>query len=276
MIYSTLITSLELAEHLGDDDWVLVDCRFSLGDPQRGRKEYLEGHIPGAAYVHLNEDLSGEIIPGETGRHPLPSIDEMASRFGSWGIADGVQVVAYDDAGGSIAARLWWMLQYLGHDDVAVLDGGWQRWRGMDLPTRAGHEENVPRSFTPRPRPEWVVDADRVEVLRAKSSWRLVDARDAERYRGEVEPIDPVAGHIPGALSAPFKENLTESGLFRKPEDLRKRFKSVVGDTPADHIISYCGSGVTAAHNALAMAHAGIGHPRLYVGSWSDWITRSR
>ncbi len=272
MIYWTLISCLELAEHLGEDDWVLVDCRFSLGLPERGRNDYSASHIPNAVYAHLNDDLSGEIISGKTGRHPLPTIEEMTSRFGAWGIGDGVQVVAYDDAGGSIAARLWWMLQYLGHDAVAVLDGGWPRWVRMDLPTRSGPERNAPRPFTARPRADWVVDAEVIDALRTEPSWRLVDARAAERYRGEVEPIDPVAGHIPGAVSAPFHENLNDDGVFREPDELRRRFKGVIGDAPADHVISYCGSGVTAAHNVLAMVHAGIGHARLYPGSWSEWI----
>ena len=271
-MYTTLISCLELADHLGDDTFVVVDCRFSLAEPDRGREDYTRSHIPGAVYAHLNDDLSGEIIPGKTGRHPMPPVDEMAERFGAWGLADGVQVVAYDDAGGSIAARLWWMLQYLSHDAVAVLDGGWPRWVASDLPTRSGTESRPPRRFTPRPRTEWIADAATVEAIRTRDSWKLVDARDAERYRGEVEPIDPVAGHIPGAVSAPFKENLNADGYFREPGELRQRFAEVVGDTPADHVISYCGSGVTAAHNLLAMAYAGLGHGRLYPGSWSEWI----
>lgn len=272
MMYSTLIACRELGNGLEEENCVIVDCRFSLDDPARGRKDYLEAHIPGAVYAHLNEDLSGEIIPGTTGRHPLPTIDDMADLFGSMGITDGVQVVAYDDAGGGIAARLWWMLQYMGHDAVAVLDGGWPKWLEHGLPTRSGREERTAATFMPRPRPGWIVDADAVDALRTRSDWRLVDARDAERYRGEVEPIDPVAGHIPGAISAPFKENLNQQGIFREPEALKRRFKSIIGDTPADHVVSYCGSGVTAAHNLLAMAHAGLGHARLYPGSWSEWI----
>ena len=271
-MYSTLISCLELADHVGDDDFVVVDCRFSLDDPERGRADYERSHIPGAVYAHLNDDLSGEIIEGKTGRHPLPPVGEMADRFGAWGISEGVQVVAYDDSGGGVAARLWWMLQYLSHDAVAVLDGGWPRWLASDLPTRTGTESRRARRFTPRPRTEWIIDAETVEAIRNRDTWKLVDARDAERYRGEVEPIDPIAGHIPGALSAPFKENLNGDGYFREPEELRQRFEKVIGDTPADRVVSYCGSGVTAAHNLLAMAHAGLGHGRLYPGSWSEWI----
>lgn len=272
MMHTTLISCLELADDLDQDDVVVVDCRFSLGDPERGRADYAQSHIPGAVYAHLDEDLSGEIIPGKTGRHPLPPVGEMADRFGAWGIGEGVQVVAYDDAGGGIAARLWWMLRYLGHDAAAVLDGGWPRWVASELPTRAGTENRPPRRFTPRPRTDWVVDAEIVDAIRERGGWVLVDAREAERYRGEFEPIDPVAGHIPGAVSAPFKENLNADGYFREPEVLRQRFEKIIGRTPADHVVSYCGSGVTAAHNLLAMAHAGLGHGRLYPGSWSEWI----
>ncbi len=275
MIYSTLISALELAGRLSDDDWVVVDCRFSLDDPQRGRRDYLNGHIPRAVYAHLDEDLSGTIIAGQSGRHPLPTVDEMTETFSSMGIAEGIQVVAYDDAGGAIASRLWWMLHYLGHDAAAVLDGGWKRWMHAELPTRSGREANMRRAFSPRPRDEWIVSADEVEDLRTRPEWRLIDARKADRYRGEAEPIDPVAGHIPGAISAPFEGNLDYEGLFLKPEKLRERFEDLVGDTPASRVVSYCGSGVTAAHNLLALAHAALGHGRLYPGSWSEWITNT-
>ena len=273
MIYSTLISTLELAERLADAAWVVVDSRFSLNDSGRGRRDYLDAHIRGAVYAHLDDDLSGRTAAGETGRHPLPTIDEMAETFSSMGITDDVQVVVYDDAGGGIAARLWWMLHFLGHDAVAVLDGGWPRWLGGGLPTRSGEESNPGRVFSARPREELIVDASEVDDLRTRADWRIIDAREGERYRGEVEPIDPVAGHIPGALSAPFAQNLDRDGLFLKPEKLRRRFEEVVGATPADRVVSYCGSGVTATHNVLAMAHAGLGYGRLYPGSWSEWIT---
>lgn len=273
MIYSTLISTLELAERLADTAWVVVDSRFSLNDPDRGRRDYLDAHIPGAVYAHLDDDLSGHIVPGETGRHPLPSVDEMAETISLMGITDDVQVVVYDDAGGGIAARLWWMLHFLGHDAAAVLNGGWPRWLGAGLPTRSGEESNPRRVFSARPREELIVGASEVEDLRTRTDWRIIDAREGERYRGEVEPIDPVAGHIPGALSAPFAQNLDGDGLFLQPEKLRRRFEEVVGATPADRVVSYCGSGVTATHNLLAMAHAGLGYGRLYPGSWSEWIT---
>lgn len=272
MGHTSLIPTGDLAHHLDDPHWVIVDCRFSLDDTKRGRKEYLAAHIPRAVYAHLDEDLSAPVIAGETSRHPLPSTDEMAERFGRMGIGDGTQVVAYDDAGGAIAARLWWMLQYLGHDAAAVLDGGWPAWIAENRPVHEGAERNEPQTLTAKPREHLIVDAEDVERIRHDPAWRLLDARDAARYRGEVEPIDPVSGHIPGALSAPFKENLSDDGRFRSQEELRARFRGILGDTPSDRVATHCGSGVTAAHNILAMRHAGLGDAKLYAGSWSEWI----
>ncbi len=273
MAYTSLISTGDLHRYVGENDWVIVDCRFSLHSTERGRKNYHEAHIPGAVYAHLDEDLSGPVLPGETGRHPLPSLDAMARRFGGWGISDEVQVVAYDDAGGAIAARLWWMLQYAGHDAAAVLDGGWPAWRREGLPVRRGVERNEPRTFVPKPREHLVVGTPDVDRLRKNPDWKILDARDSERYRGEIEPIDRVAGHIPGALSVPFKENLTDDGAFRSQDELRKRFRAVLGSTSTEHVVHHCGSGVTACHNVLAMRHAGLGDAKLYPGSWSEWIT---
>ncbi len=276
MAFTTLIDPETLQAHLEDPDWVVVDCRFSLSDPAYGRRAYQEAHIPGAVYAHLDEDLSGPIVPGRTGRHPLPDPDRLARKLSAWGIDNRTQVVAYDDAGGAFAARLWWLLGWLGHDAVAVLDGGWPRWVREGRPVRGGIETRPPRTFVPHLRPEQVATAD--EVLRHlhDPAWRLLDARAPERYRGELEPIDPVAGHIPGAVNAPFAENLTPEGTFRPPEQLRQRFEALLGDVPPERVICYCGSGVTAAHNLLAMAHAGLPGARLYAGSWSEWITDPR
>lgn len=273
MMYRTLIAISDLAAHLDDPDWVVVDCRFSLLDPGRGRKEYLRAHVPGAVYAHLDDELSGPILHGVTGRHPLPSPAAVAERFGNWGITDGVQVTAYDDAGGGIAARLWWMLRFLGHDAAAVLDGGWPAWDAEGRPTAAGAESQPRRTFTPRVRENWTVDAEQVDALRVDPAWKLLDAREAIRFRGEEEPIDPVAGHIPGALSVPFLDNLEESGRFRSRDALRSRFDEIIGTTPPKRVVSHCGSGVTACHNILAMEHAGLPGGRLYPGSWSEWIT---
>jgi thiosulfate/3-mercaptopyruvate sulfurtransferase len=273
MPFTTLIRTAEYASHLGEPNWAIIDCRFTLGDNKRGRRDYEQAHIPGAVYADLERDLSGPIIPGVTGRHPLPDVDVFARTLGKWGIDSSVQVVAYDDSGGMMAARLWWMLRWLGHTSVAVLDGGWPRWQGDGRPVRDGTETRAPRHFAARPRPELLTDAAEVAALGAASAARLIDARGAERYRGEVEPIDTRAGHIPGAVCAPYAENLQPDGTFLPAAELRARFITVLGDVPATNAIFYCGSGVSAAHNLLAVAHAGLGDARLYAGSWSDWIT---
>ena len=273
MVYTTLISSAELNQHLGQPDWAVVDCRFSLADPARGRLAYEQAHIPGAIYAHLDEDLSGPIIPGQTGRHPLPAVDFVAQTLSRWGIDANVQVVAYDDSSGSIAARLWWLLRWLGHEAVAVLDGGWPRWQSEGYPVRSGVESRAGRIFTPQPQPHLLASAAEVLAVRNDPAYRLLDARSADRFRGENETLDPVAGHIPGAVSAPFADNLAPDGRFRSPEELQTRFQSLLGDVPPEQTIVYCGSGVTAAHNLLALVHAGRRDARLYAGSWSEWIT---
>lgn len=271
-MYTTLIPADVLEQHLADPDWVVADCRFNLADTEAGRRAYRNGHIPGAVYAHLDESLSGPIIPGKTGRHPLPNPDVAALRFERWGIGADVQVVAYDDAGGMIAARLWWMLRWLGHDAVAVLDGGWPGWVGEGRPLETAIPEPRPRAFIPHPRPEYMVDVRQLEKIRSQAEYKLVDSRDPERYRGEVEPIDPVAGHIPGALNLPNAEAVNEKGLFLSEAALQKRFRQVLGETDAGHTVFYCGSGVSACRNILAYKHAGLGDAKLYPGSWSEWI----
>jgi thiosulfate/3-mercaptopyruvate sulfurtransferase len=259
--FTTLVAPEDVAPHVDDPDWAIVDCRFWLDATQRGRVDYVAGHVPGAVYAHLDEDLSGPVMPGRTGRHPLPATERFAATLSRWGIDASVQVVAYDAAGGAIAARLWWMLRWLGHERVALLDGGWPRWQREGLPARTGTESRVGRTFSPRPRPALAVDA------------AAVDARGSERFRGEREPIDPVAGHIPGAVSAPFAGNLRDDGSFLSPGALRARYDALLSGVPAERVAVYCGSGVTAAHAVLALAHAGLGAARLYPGSWSEWIT---
>ncbi|MCS6844554.1 MAG: sulfurtransferase [Caldilineales bacterium] len=271
-MHTTLVSPEQLAAHLDDPAWAVVDCRFSLQDTERGRQAYLAGHIPGAVYAHLDEDLSGPVVPGRTGRHPLPDPAHFVARLERWGVGDATQVVAYDDAGGAFAARLWWMLRWIGHEAAAVLDGGWQAWLAAGLPTRSGAEARPPARLTPRLRPELAVTAAEVDARRGNPAWRVLDARGADRFRGENETIDPVAGHIPGARSAPYADNLTPDGRFRDVESLRLRYQALLGDVAADRAICYCGSGVTAAHNLLAMLHAGLGEGRLYPGSWSEWI----
>jgi len=273
VIHSTLIDPEVLATRLADPGWAVVDCRFTLTDPARGERDYLAAHIPGAVYAHLDRDLAGPVVPGRTGRHPLPDVAAFAGTLGRWGIGPGVQVVAYDDAGGAIAARLWWLLRWLGHGAAAVLDGGWQAWAAAGRPARSGREARPARVFAPAPRPDLVAGAAAVERLRARPDGRLLDARAADRFRGENETIDPVPGHIPGARSVPFAANLGPDGRFKSPADLRARFEGALAGAPPDQAVVYCGSGVTAAHDLLAMAHAGLGMAKLYAGSWSEWIT---
>lgn len=274
MIYTTLISATELANHLAEPGWVIVDCRFSLAEPEKGRSDYLNYHIPGAVYAHLDHDLSAPVVKGVTGRHPLPSVESARETFSHLGIGTGTQVVAYDDAGGALAAaRLWWMLRWLGHPEAAVLNGGWQAWLAERRLVRGGGEQNPRREFEPRPQPGMLFSAEQVNQVRLDPAYRVFDSRAADRYRGENETIDPVAGHIPGAISAPYALNLQNDGRFRSKENLRRRFSRLTGEVAAEKCVFYCGSGVTAAHNVLAMEYAGLGTAKLYGGSWSEWIT---
>lgn len=263
MSYTTVIDAEDLV--LNDDGWAILDTRFYLPEPDRGEAEYLEAHIPGAVYAHLDRDLSGPVT-GTNGRHPLPSIEQMVDRLSQWGIDENVQVVVYDTASGQIAARLWWMLRYLGHDAVTVLDGGLDAY-GSEL--RGGREERKRRTFTPRIRDDMRIDVETLAEHRQQHL--LIDARAGERFRGEKEPLDPVAGHIPGARNLPSAANLDPEGRFLSPEALRARFEAEIGATNPRDVVSYCGSGVTACHNLLAMEVAGIRGARLYPGSWSEW-----
>lgn len=272
MTYQTMIDCEALERGLAQG-WRIVDCRFSLADTERGRRAYLESHIPGAVYAHLDEDLSGPIVKGLTGRHPWPSVQAATALFSSWGIDAQTQVVAYDDAGGAIAARLWWMLRWLGHDPVAVLDGGFPAWQAAGLPVVSGVQmPEAPKAFQPHPRPEMIADSNRVDAIRQDPEYVLIDARGEKRFTGEEEPIDPVAGHIPGAKSLPFPGNLDASGFFLPAPNLATRFKKILDGRPPGKAVIYCGSGVTATHNLLAMRHVGLGDGCLYTESWSGWI----
>lgn len=276
MTYTTLISARELARAIPNPDWVIVDCRFDLRDTGAGRQRYLAAHIPGAVYAHLDQDLSGAIIPGATGRHPLPDMAVCTETFSRWGIDKTTQVIAYDDAGGAYAGRLWWMLRWLGHDRVAVLDGGWQYWQAEGLPSAAGKEERPRRTFIPQERTDMQADTDEILANLDNGQILFCDARDEARFRGDVTGLDPIGGHIPGAVCVPYTENLDATGRFLSPEELRTRYEEIVGhpDTmePVEDVVFYCGSGVTAAHNILAMVHGGLAEARLYVGSWSEWI----
>lgn len=269
-LISPLISAPDLHEILHDEDVGIVDCRFSLDDTQRGERDWGDSRIPGARYAHLDRDLSAPISEGQQGRHPLPDAKTIAAMRNAWGFSADTLIVCYDDAGGAFASRLWWMLRWIGHDAVCVLDGGWPAWMQGGYPTASG-----PPSFAAGPAMESQAVSDHDEWIAQpsdllESGIQPVDARAPERFDGQVEPIDPVAGHIPGALNLPWQENLDADGRFLPPDALRERWLSVGG---TEHAIAYCGSGVTACHNILAAAVAGLPLPRLYPPSWSGWIS---
>jgi thiosulfate/3-mercaptopyruvate sulfurtransferase len=267
---TTLIDTGTLADRLLDPALLILDCRFDLADVTAGQRQYAAAHIPDAGYVSLDRDLSGE-KNGHNGRHPQPDPASLAETFGRLGIDGDVQVVAYDQDTGMYASRLWWLLRWLGHEAVAVLDGGFAKWQAEHRPLRSGIETSSPRRFTGTPRAGWVADVGEVERVITTGDGLLVDARAPERYRGDSETLDRAAGHIPGAANHFFKWNLSDDGTFRTPGEIRERLRRSIGDVPAEQIICYCGSGVTACHNLLAFEHAGLGGSRLYVGSWSEW-----
>ncbi len=272
MSYTTLISTADLAAHLENPNWVVIDCRFRLDDAAAGRQAYLAAHIPGAQYAHLNEDLSGPSVPGKTGRHPLPAVAAFAQTVSAWGIDEQTQVVVYDDASGMMAGRLWWMLRWLGHGNAAVLDGDFRAWQQEGRLTRSGAESREPRTFTPRPRTDLQASVDEVAATVTSGQYKLFDARAESRYRGEPNPMDPVAGHIPGAKSAFYAHNLGADGKFLSPEALRARYDKLLDGADPSECIFYCGSGVSVHHDLLALELAGLGGARVYIGSWSEWI----
>lgn len=274
-MHKTLVDCHTLALHLHDPDWVVVDCRFTLTDTSAGRRAYEAGHIPGARYAHLDNDLSGPKTPA-SGRHPLPDPDKLAAQLGAWGIGPGKQVVACDDSFGAMASRLWWLLRWLGHDTAALLDGGLPRWQREGHPMTKDLPTVQPATFVPRLRGNMLVDADFVARAVKDDSWLVLDARSEERFNGEIEPLDPVAGHIPGAVNLPFEDNLHVSGRFSSPDELRELYLGQMRKVPPGRVVQMCGSGVTACHNIFAMEHAGLRGARLYAGSWSEWITDPR
>ena len=265
-----LVTASWLAARAADPAVVIVDCRFELTDPGAGRDAYERAHIPRAVHLDLERDLSGPKA-AHGGRHPLPPISRFSETLGRAGIDERVEVVAYDAQQGCMAARLWWMLRYLGHDRVRVLDGGWPAWQSGGFPTTSDIAPVTPRTFVPRPRDRYLVDVEGVRRRLGRAGTSLVDSRAAERYRGEVEPLDPVAGHIPGAVNLPWTDNQDGAGALRPPEDLRRRFAGLGGERV--ETIVYCGSGVTACANLLAMEEAGLSNTVLYLGGWSDWCS---
>ena len=270
MAFRTLISTAVLASHVDDPAFAIVDCRAKLDDLEWGAREHARSHIPGAVHADLTHDLSGP-KHGTNGRHPLPDPQALAHFFGRMGIASGVQVVAYDQENGMFASRLWWLLRWLGHDAVAVLDGGFKQWTAEQRAVESGAVARAARTFDGSAHAGMAVDAASIAARLGAGGPRLVDARAPERYRGDTEPIDKVGGHIPGARNHFFQWNLDEQGLFRTPEALRAKIAETIGDVPADQIVCYCGSGVTACHNLLALEHAGLPGAKLYAGSWSEW-----
>lgn len=271
MHLTTIIGAAELKQLLLEPRTIVFDVRFSLSDTEYGRRAYAEAHVPGAYYLHLDEDLSGPVT-SHSGRHPLPAIDDFEERMRRYGVAHDSQVIVYDDASGMFAGRGWWLLKWLGHEHVAVLDGGWQAWTAAD----GSRETTTPQlpplgDFTARPRAELLMQVEQVQAGLAQQTIALYDARAPERYRGDTEPIDKVAGHIPGAMNLPFANNLDAQGRFKSSEELARIHARATSD--GKRVVHMCGSGVTACHNVLAAAIAGLPLPTLYAGSWSEWIT---
>lgn len=272
--FTTLITADELQKHLLDHDWCVVDCRHDLLDPGYGRRVYAEGHIPGAQFASIDDDLSGP-KNGRNGRHPLPDRDELARRFGAWGIGNHTQIVAYDAHGGQYAGRLWWLARWLGHVRVAVLDGGYQAWMQHTNWSSAEPPDRPATKFVAGEPLVNTVDAQQLQLALkrgANAPVLLVDVRAPERFRGEQEPIDPVAGHIPGAVNRFWQMNLGPDGRFKAPEVLRAELSALLGRRRPDAVVAQCGSGVTGCHLLLAMEVAGMPGAALYPGSWSEWI----
>jgi thiosulfate/3-mercaptopyruvate sulfurtransferase len=270
-MHTTLVSVGELAANLSNAHWLVVDCRFDLAQPAAGEAAYRVSHVPGASYAHLDRDLSSPIT-AQTGRHPLPDPERFAATLSGWGVTPDTQVIAYDADNGMYASRLWWLLRWVGHRAVAVLDGGFKAWTTAQLPTSTEIPARPPSRFEARPNRDLWVDAEQVQARVQQRDWRLLDARAPERFAGKVEPLDSVAGHVPGARNHPFATNLAADGRFGAPEELRRRYEQSQAGVADDHTIVMCGSGVTACHSLLAMEVAGKPGARLYAGSWSEWI----
>jgi len=269
----TLVSAAELASHLADPGWRTFDCRHDLVKTALGAEGYANGHIAGAVFAHLDRDLSAP-RSGSNGRHPLPEPERFAAWLGKQGLRASDQVVCYDAGGGTMAARLWWLLRWIGHPSAAVLDGGYARWIAERHPVTKDVQRFAATTYRPATRPELALDATR--VARERAQLVLVDARAPARFRGETEPIDPVAGRIPGARNRFCNENLAADGGFKEPAALRAEFGTLLHGRAPSEVVHYCGSGVAACHNALAMEVAGLPGSRVYPGSWSEWIADPR
>ena len=275
MSFTTLISASALAAHRNDPNWIICDCRHDLADYEAGRRAYAQAHLPGARFLHLDEDLSGPKT-GANGRHPLPHPITFTLRLAALGIDNSKQVVAYDASGGVYASRLWWMLRWVGHSNVAVLDGGIDAWSKAKLPLNAELPAIKPLRYNPNPNPQLAVSANDIVTQAVNPGARalhIIDARSADRFRGENETLDPVAGHIPGAANRFFKNNLADDGCFKSAQALQQEFTAVLNAHAPAKVVHQCGSGVTACHNLLAMEIAGLNGSRLYPGSWSEWVS---
>ncbi len=275
-MYTTLIEPAALAARGAEPDWAVVDCRFDLARPAWGEQAFCAGHIPPALYAHLDRDLSGPVTP-HSGRHPLPSVAALRTTFSGWGIDAQVQVIAYDQNNGMFAARLWWLLRWVGHVRVAVLNGGFAAWQQAGMPVSSQAAVRAARRFELGPPAAGIVSTRELAGwVRSGALTRreqiLIDARAADRFAGENETLDPVAGHIPGARNHPFAGNLDSHGRFISAQRLREQWLARLEGAPARQSIAMCGSGVTACHNLLALELAGLPGGRLYDGSWSEWI----
>lgn len=274
MPIAQLISPPQLAARLDEPGLVILDCRFALEDTDYGQRSYAEGHIAGAHFADLERDLSGAVVKGKTGRHPLPEPQRLIDRLRHCGVNADSQVVLYDDGPGAFAARAWWLLAWLGkRDGVFLLDGGLKAWHAAGLPLSLDAPPSEPGHFDAAPDPDMVVTAQQLQERLGEPELTLIDARALPRFLGQVEPIDPVAGHIPGAQCAAFTDNLGADGRFLPAEQLRERFAAQLQGRPEGKLVAYCGSGVTACHNLFAMCLAGYPMAKLYAGSWSEWIT---
>ncbi|QGA52625.1 sulfurtransferase [Pseudomonas brassicacearum] len=273
MPIAQLISPQALEERRSQPGLVILDCRFALEDPDYGQRSYAEGHIADASFADLERDLSGAVIKGVTGRHPLPEPEALIERFKAWGIDNDSDVVLYDDGPGAYAARAWWLLAWLGkRDGVYILDGGLKAWHAAGLPLSLDPPQNSRGTFSGAPDASLMVSAQALQQRLGQSDMTLLDARALPRFKGEVEPIDPVAGHIPGARCAAFTDNLGADGRFLPADQLKQRFAEKLGERSPTDLVAYCGSGVTACHNLFALCLAGYPLGRLYAGSWSEWI----
>lgn len=271
MTYQTIISVEDLNKNLNTQDWLIFDCRFILKDPEGGLKKFKQGHIPGAQYVDMDKDLASPVT-STSGRHPLPNPEELINKLQSWGVNNSSQIICYDDMSGAFAARMWWLLKWLGHNNIAVLDGGIEKWTAKNIPLETDSQQRTAGSFSGLANNDMWVNVEFVQKELEQDKINLLDARSVERFTAKDTKTDPVAGHVPGAMSYPFAENLSKQGVFLPSEELHKRFTPIVSNPENKELINMCGSGVTACHNILAMSIAELPMTRLFVGSWSEWI----